>query len=65
MGRGVLIDYVSFVERNSIKYDPLDWHAVSLKVAKQIASDCGFELQAGDIIFLRTGMYPHLCVYFE
>ncbi|KAF2691457.1 putative cyclase [Lentithecium fluviatile CBS 122367] len=55
VGRGVLIDFVSYAERNKIEYDPLDYYAVSLKTAKQIAEECKFEFQAGDIILLRTG----------
>ena len=57
MGRGVLIDFVSFAGRNGIVYDPLGYYAVSLKTAKQIAKEAGFEFQPGDIIFLRTGNY--------
>jgi hypothetical protein len=55
VGRGVLIDYVSYAKRNGIDYNPLDYYAVPLKIAKQIAEECKFEFQAGDIIFLRTG----------
>src|SRR5881227_3334708 len=55
VGRGVLIDFVAYAERNGIKYDPLDSYAIPLKVAKQIASECNFSFQAGDIILLRTG----------
>ncbi|KAF2021582.1 putative cyclase [Aaosphaeria arxii CBS 175.79] len=55
VGRGVLIDFVSFAQRNGVKYDPLEYYAVSLEVSKQIAAQCKFEFLAGDIIFLRTG----------
>ena len=55
VGRGVLIDFVSYAQRNKIKYDPLDYYAVPLKVAKEIAAESNFSFQAGDIIFLRTG----------
>ncbi|KAF2000730.1 putative cyclase [Amniculicola lignicola CBS 123094] len=55
VGRGVLLDFVSFAKKHKIEYDPLDWYAVSLKHAKQMAQECKFEFQAGDIIFLRTG----------
>jgi len=55
VGRGVLLDYVSYVKRHNIRYDPLDHHAVTLNVAKSIAKDCNFEFQAGDIVLLRTG----------
>jgi hypothetical protein len=56
VGRGVLIDFVSYVARNNLEYDPLDFYAISLKTAKQIAKECNFDFQAGDIVLLRTGM---------
>jgi hypothetical protein len=48
---------VAYAQRNAIKYDPLGYHAVSLKDAMMIATDCKFEFNPGDIVFLRTGMY--------
>lgn len=48
---------MSYAERNNIKYDPLDFYAVPLKVAKQIAEESNFEFQAGDIMLLRTGKH--------
>ncbi|KAF2741542.1 putative cyclase [Polyplosphaeria fusca] len=55
VGRGVLIDFVSYAQRKGIKYDALGHHAVSLKTVHEIASECNFAFQAGDIILLRTG----------
>ncbi|KAH7109064.1 hypothetical protein B0J11DRAFT_601884, partial [Dendryphion nanum] len=55
VGRGVLIDFKSYAERNNIEYNPLEYYAVPLKVAKEIAAESNFSFQAGDIIFLRTG----------
>ncbi|KAF2805370.1 putative cyclase [Mytilinidion resinicola] len=55
VGRGVLLDFVSYAARNGMKYDPLDHYAVSLAIAKEMAKECGFEFRAGDIILLRTG----------
>ncbi|KAH7380741.1 hypothetical protein BKA66DRAFT_587019 [Pyrenochaeta sp. MPI-SDFR-AT-0127] len=55
VGRGVLLDFASYAIRNEIKYDPLEFYAIALNVAKQIAKDCKFSFQAGDIILLRTG----------
>ncbi|KAF2643110.1 putative cyclase [Massarina eburnea CBS 473.64] len=55
VGRGVLIDFVSYAKRKGIKYDALDFYAVPLKVAKEIAEECNFSFQAGDIVLLRTG----------
>ncbi|OAL49389.1 putative cyclase [Pyrenochaeta sp. DS3sAY3a] len=55
VGRGVLLDFVAYAARNGIKYDPLDFYAISLQTVKQIAQDCKLEFQPGDIILLRTG----------
>jgi hypothetical protein len=55
VGRGVLIDFVSYAKRKGIAYDPLGFYAVSLNIVKEIAQECKFDFQAGDIIFLRTG----------
>jgi hypothetical protein len=46
---------LAYAKRNGIDYNPLDYYAVPLKIAKQIAAECKFEFQSGDIIFLRTG----------
>jgi hypothetical protein len=56
VGRGVLIDFVSYAAKNNLEYDPLDFYAIPLKTAKQIAKDSNFDFQAGDIVLLRTGM---------
>jgi len=55
VGRGVLVDFVRYAERNGIKYDPIDYYAIPLKTVKQIATESNFDFQPGDIIFLRTG----------
>ncbi|CAO2647837.1 Nn.00g087590.m01.CDS01 [Neocucurbitaria sp. VM-36] len=55
VGRGVLIDFVSYAARKGIKYDPLDYYAITLEDAKQIAEECNYQFRAGDIILLRTG----------
>ncbi|OAL00469.1 putative cyclase [Phaeosphaeriaceae sp. SRC1lsM3a] len=55
VGRGVLIDFVSYAARNNITYDPLGHHAISLSTFKEIAQESNIKLQPGDIILLRTG----------
>ncbi|KAI5457183.1 hypothetical protein BGZ63DRAFT_395589 [Mariannaea sp. PMI_226] len=55
-GRGVLLDYVAFAERNSISYSALSDHAVSLETLKQIALEQGVQFQRGDILFIRIGL---------
>lgn len=56
VGRGVLIDFVSYAAQNGIEYNPLDFYAVSLKAVNRISKECKFEFQAGDIVLLRTGI---------
>jgi kynurenine formamidase len=55
VGRGVLVDFVSYAKRNSINYNPTGFFAVSLSTFKEIAKESNFTFHAGDIIFLRTG----------
>jgi kynurenine formamidase len=55
VGRGVLIDFVSYAARDSILYDPLDHYAIPLSALKQIAQECNITFQPGDILLLRTG----------
>jgi kynurenine formamidase len=55
VGRGVLIDFVSYAEKNNLAYDPLGFHAIPLETFKTIAMEQNLEFLPGDIIFLRTG----------
>ncbi|KAL6412333.1 Cornichon [Ilyonectria robusta] len=55
-GRGVLLDYVAYAQRNSIDYSALSDHAVPLRVLKQIAQEQGVHFQRGDILFIRIGL---------
>ncbi|KJZ75749.1 hypothetical protein HIM_04906 [Hirsutella minnesotensis 3608] len=55
-GRGVLLDYAAFAEKEGIEYSPLSDHAISTEVLKRIASDQGVEFQRGDILFIRCGL---------
>lgn len=55
VGRGVLVDFVSYAARNNIKYDPLDNYYITLDTVQKIAAECNFAFRAGDIILLRTG----------
>lgn len=54
-GRGVLIDYASWAEKNGVKYSTLANHEITLKVILEIAAECGIAFQRGDIVFVRTG----------
>lgn len=55
-GRGVLIDYHSWAQRNGIEYDRLSGHAIPLDAIKKIIREANIQLQAGDIFMIRTGM---------
>ncbi|KIW19192.1 hypothetical protein PV08_03486 [Exophiala spinifera] len=54
-GRGVLIDYHSWAQRNGIEYDRLSGHAITLDSVKAIIKESNIALRAGDIFILRTG----------
>lgn len=54
-GRGVLIDYASYAERNNISVSHFGPHAISLDVVKKIAQEQGTQFKEGDVLFLRTG----------
>lgn len=54
-GRGVLIDFVSYAERNGIEVSHFDGFAISLSQVLAIIDEQKVELHTGDILFLRTG----------
>lgn len=58
-GRGVLIDYLSWAQKQGIAVDALSQHVVTLDAVQQIARECGIEFQHGDIFFLRVGLTQH------
>lgn len=55
-GRGVLIDYVAYAEKNNIKYTTFSTHQVKLSDIKAIAKDCNITFQKGDLLFVRVGV---------
>ena len=55
MGRGVLIDFVSYAERNGIQVSHFEGFAITLDQVLAIAAEQKLELHTGDILFLRTG----------
>lgn len=62
-GRGVLIDYHSWAQRNGIEYDRLSGHAITLDSVKTIIKESNIELRVGDIFIIRTGRrYTHLSI---
>lgn len=54
-GRGVLIDYHSWAQRNGVEYNRLDSHGVKLDEIKAILEESKIELRQGDIFIMRTG----------
>lgn len=54
-GRGVLIDFKSYADRNGIKVPHFDGFAISLNQVLAIIDEQKVELHTGDILFLRTG----------
>ncbi|KAL2006016.1 hypothetical protein VTN00DRAFT_9670 [Thermoascus crustaceus] len=56
-GRGVLIDYQSFLEKKGEAVpDALTQHTVPLDDVLTIAKECNIQFQRGDIFFLRIGL---------
>lgn len=55
MGRGVLIDFVSYAERNGMQVSHFEGFAITLDHVLAIAAEQKLELHTGDILFLRTG----------
>ncbi|KAF2834347.1 hypothetical protein M501DRAFT_1027341 [Patellaria atrata CBS 101060] len=58
VGRGVLVDFLGWVEEqksNGLDYDPLSHHAVPLKTIKEILKQKNVTIRSGDILFLRMG----------
>lgn len=54
-GRGVLIDYASWVKEKNISYERFAKHGISLEDVKAIAQMENLDFKPGDILFLRTG----------
>jgi hypothetical protein len=55
-GRGVLIDYHSWAQRNGVEYNRLGGHAIPLASVQKIIKESNIHLQPGDIFIIRTGM---------
>ncbi|KFG85626.1 hypothetical protein MANI_017067 [Metarhizium anisopliae] len=54
-GRGVLLDYAAWAERNGVEYSAFSNHAVPLRLLKQIADEEKVVFQRGDVLFVRIG----------
>ncbi|KAK4495067.1 hypothetical protein PRZ48_013394 [Zasmidium cellare] len=54
-GRGVLLDYYTWAQKQNIQYPIYEPHPVPLAHLKACASDQGVEFRSGDILLLRLG----------
>lgn len=55
VGRGVLIDYVSYAERHNISYSPTTRHAITVAEIEECAKEQGVSFKPCDIILIRSG----------
>jgi len=55
-GRGFLIDYVSWAEKQGKSANGLDGTMVTLDEVYTIAKECNIEFKKGDMFFLRVGL---------
>ncbi|CAG8949069.1 hypothetical protein HYFRA_00002198 [Hymenoscyphus fraxineus] len=55
VGRGVLIDYVSYAEKHGIEYSPVSRYEISIQDVETIAKEQGVEFRPADILIIRSG----------
>jgi len=55
VGRGVLIDYKAYADKNSIKYSPFNAHRIKVSEIETVAKEQGVTFKQGDIIIVRSG----------
>jgi kynurenine formamidase len=55
VGRGVLLDYVSWAESKGIPINCFSTTSITVPTLKEIASKQGTTFRYGDILFVRTG----------
>jgi hypothetical protein len=55
VGRGVLLDYVSYAARHNITYSAMSRHGISLSVLKDMAKEANITFRKGDLLLVRTG----------
>ncbi|KAJ9608102.1 hypothetical protein H2200_007090 [Cladophialophora chaetospira] len=54
-GRGVLVDYLAYAERNGMNYEKTKSHQITVEAVEKILQATGTKCEVGDILFLRTG----------
>ncbi|KAH7226218.1 putative cyclase-domain-containing protein [Fusarium oxysporum] len=55
VGRGVLLDYASWADKNNITLTPFETKSITVSTIKEVAESQGTTFQQGDILFIRTG----------
>lgn len=55
VGRGVLLDYCSWAERNNIDFSPMSGHRIKFSDLQAIAKEANVTFQPGDILIVRMG----------
>lgn len=55
VGRGVLLDYVVWAEKNGIKVTPFETSIITVDTLNKVAASQGTTFKAGDILFIHTG----------
>ncbi|KAL4742113.1 hypothetical protein BDV11DRAFT_212127 [Aspergillus similis] len=55
VGRGILIDYATWAQRNSIPLTPFETSTIALSSIQQIIHETSLTPRPGDILFIRTG----------
>ncbi|KAF4624406.1 hypothetical protein G7Y89_g13764 [Cudoniella acicularis] len=55
VGRGVLIDYVSYAQKHNISYSPTTRYEITVKDVEAIAKEQGVEFRPADILIIRSG----------
>jgi hypothetical protein len=56
VGRGVLLDFRAWADKNGIAFDPLAAYAISVDELEAVAKDQGVTFLPGDIPVIRTGL---------
>ena len=56
IGRGVLLDYKAYADKNGIHYDPTDRHVITIQELEKVAVDEGVNFQEGDVLIIRSGL---------
>ncbi|KAF2101988.1 hypothetical protein NA57DRAFT_73428 [Rhizodiscina lignyota] len=54
-GRGILIDYHAWAQKNNVEYDRVSQYAIPLDHVKTIIKEEKLEPRTGDILIIRTG----------